>query len=372
MTTTMKILPANPGADYRRHQDELDQAIAACLQRGQFLLGQDTEALEKEFSSFVGATYGIAVASGTEALHIALVSCGVGPDDEVITVAQTAVATVAAIELCGARPVCVDIEADYGTLDPTRLEAVITSRTKAVVPVHLYGHAADLRPILEVAHRRGLVVIEDAAQAHGATYGDQPVGSIGDIGCFSFYPTKNLGAFGDGGMVVTNDQQLAVRARALRQYGWDDGRRCLVPGWNARLDEIQAAVLRVKLRHLADDNARRRTLAGLYRERLAETSIIQPVERPGSTHVYHQYVVRTPQRDALQAALREQSVETQIHYPMPVHLHPAYQGRLAEIGDLPLTETWSREALSLPLYPALHEDDVSYIADVVVQWSQST
>jgi len=276
---------------------------------------------------------------------------------------------VAAIELAGARPVLVDIDPARYTLDPDRLEAAITPRARAVVPVHLYGCPADLAPILEIARRHNLYVIEDCAQAHGAQYQGRPVGSWGHVAAFSFYPTKNLGACGDGGMVVTNDPELAERARLLRQYGWRERYISSLKGLNSRLDELQAAILRVKLRRLEEWNAKRRQLAHLYNELLAGSGIIIPGEPAGATRVYHLYVVRHPRRDELQAFLRKRDIGSLIHYPAPVHLQPAYRDLGYEAGDLPASEAAAQEVLSLPLYPELREEEAAIVADAVIAFA---
>lgn len=358
----MTMIPcANPLAQYLAHQAEIDEAIQRVLTRGRYILGDEVSGFEDEFAAYVGAKFGIGVGSGTEALHLALAACEVGAGDEVITVSHTAVATVSAIELAGALPVLVDIEPAYYTLDPAKLEAAITPRTKAVIPVHLYGQAADLASIIEIAHRHNLRVIEDCAQAHGAIYQGKRVGSWGDMACFSFYPTKNLGALGDGGMLVTSDMKLAERARLLREYGWAERYVSHFPGWNTRLDEIQAAVLRVKLRYLDKDNARRIHLAEIYRRSLDNA----PSQRPGTKHVFHLYVIRCPQRSDLQRFLLSRGIGTLVHYPVPIHLQLAYRGRLPGAESLPETERAASEVLSLPMYPQLSDEQVAIVLDAL-------
>jgi len=283
----------------------------------------------------------------------------------VITVSHAAVATVAAIELCGASPVLVEIESDYYTMEPEKLEAAIGPKTKAIIPVHLYGLPADLSPILEIARRHHLRVIEDCAQAHGATYRGRRVGSLGDLACFSFYPTKNLGAIGDGGMIVTDDAALAERARQLREYGWVERYVSHLAGLNSRLDEIQAAILRVKLRHLDADNSTRIRLAGLYDRGLQGSGVIIPKRRPETTHVFHLYVVQAPMRERLQAFLAKRGVGTLVHYPVPVHLQPAYRSRLRGGENLPVSERAAREVRSLPMYPGLSEEAVQTVINAV-------
>lgn len=358
------ILCGNPHLQYQAHKAEIDAAIWRVLDKGWYVLGEEVKTFEAEFAAFLGVTQAIGVGSGTEALHIALRACGIGPGDEVITVSHTAVATVAAIELAGATPVFVDIEPDFFTLSPRQFELAITSRTKAVIPVHLYGQPADMDSILEIARRYNLRVIEDCAQAHGAIYKNQKVGSFGDLACFSFYPTKNLGALGDGGMIATNDSDLEQQVRLLREYGWAERYISQIPGWNSRLDELQAAVLRVKLRYLDQDNAARRRLAELYRAGLSQTQLVLPQERAGTTVVYHLYVVRSARRDELQQYLRSRGISALVHYPVPVHLQPAYLGRLR--GDsLPETERATQTVLSLPMYPELSDDELSQVIEGV-------
>lgn len=351
----------NPHAQYEAHRAAIEAAIKRVLESGRYILGEEVTAFEREFASYTGVRHAVGVGSGTEALHLALAACGIGEGDEVITVAHTAVATVTAIELAGATPVFVDIEPDYFTLDPEKLEAAITPKTKAIVPVHIYGQPADLGAILTIAERCGLRVIEDCAQAHGATYRERRAGAWGDIGCFSFYPTKNLGAIGDAGAITTDDSELADRVRYLREYGWVERNVSSVSGWNSRLDELQAAILRVKLQFLDEDNNRRREIAALYDELLADSDLILPQRREDATHVFHLYVVRSAGRDELLAQLRAKEIAPAIHYPVPVHLQPAYRGRLAA-RDLANTERAAREILSLPIYPELTDAEVEKVA----------
>jgi dTDP-4-amino-4,6-dideoxygalactose transaminase len=355
------ILCSNPKAQYQAHKQEIDAALARVLSGGWYILGQEVKAFEEEFAAYCGVKYGVGVGSGTEAVHLALRACDIGPGDEVITVAHTAVATVSAIELCGATPVMVDVEPDYFTIDPEKVRAAITARTKAIVPVHIYGQPAELGAILELGKKHGVRVIEDCAQAHGATYQGKRVGSWGDVGCFSFYPTKNLGALGDGGLVVTNDTRLAENLRLLREYGWAERYVSHTVGFNSRLDEIQAAVLRCKLRHLDADNATRLRLADSYDNALRELSLTLPKRRAGAAHVFHLYVVRTPGRDRVLAQLRKDGVGALIHYPVPVHSQPAYRHRGRGEGSLPVTERAAREILSLPMYPELAPNELEAV-----------
>jgi len=317
----------------------------------------------------------VGVGSGTDALTLALRTCGIGTGDAVLTVAQTAVATVAAIELAGAVPVLVDIDPATYTLAPDHAAATIKQyrgalQIKAILVVHLYGHPADLPAIQALARQHGLVVIEDCAQAHGAVLHGRKAGSWGEVAAFSFYPTKNLGALGDGGAVVTNDGQLAERVRRLREYGWRQRYVSDEPGLNSRLDELQAAVLRVKLRHLDAENQRRGEIAAHYVARLGTTSLILPATAAGAAPVYHQYVVRAPQRDGLRRYLADHGVPTLIHYPVPIHRQPAYDGRVpVGPGGLPQTEAVSREILSLPMHPHLTTDQVDEVCQLVGQWA---
>jgi dTDP-4-amino-4,6-dideoxygalactose transaminase len=356
---------ANPKAQYLAHQQEIDAAIAAVCSSGRYILGEQARLFEQEFAAYLGVRDAVGVGSGTEALHIALRACDVGEGDEVITVSHTAVATVAAIELCGAQAVLVDIEAPYYTLNPELLEAAITPRTKAIVAVHLYGQPADIQMIVEIARRYGLRVIEDCAQAHGASYLGSKVGTWGDCACFSFYPTKNLGAIGDGGLIATNDLQLAERARLLREYGWRERYISEITGWNSRLDEIQAAVLRVKLKYLDDDNARRVHLAEIYARELQDYPDLLPKTREGAYHVFHLYVIRAPRRDELQTFLTQRGIGCLVHYPQPIHLQPAYLNRLKGSELLPQTERAAREVLSLPMYPELEPQSVLQVCEAV-------
>ena len=354
------ILCANPKAQYLAYKTEIDAAIERVLDRGRYILGEEVTSFEAEFAAYIGVSHAVGVGSGTEALHVALAACEIGPGDEVITVAHTAVATVAAIELVGATPVLIDIDPDSFTLDPEQLEAAITSRTRAVIPVHIYGQPAEVDRVVEIARKHDLYVIEDCAQAHGATYRGQRVGSFGHIAIFSFYPTKNLGAIGDGGMVVTNDAGLAESARLLHEYGWAERYVSHTQGWNSRLDELQAAILRVKLRYLDQDNQKRARIADQYHEGLDGCDLKLPTVRENSAHVFHLYVVRSAKRDELQAFLKARDIGTLVHYPVPVHLQPAYQGRING-RPLPETERAAREILSLPMYPELNDADVQHV-----------
>ncbi len=352
-------------AQYASLRAELDAAVQQVMAGGWFILGPQVEAFEKEFAAYIGTRYAVGVGSGTEALHLALLALGIGPGDEVITVPNTAIATVAAIELTGARAVLCDVTPDSMTMDPEQLGRAITPRTRAVIPVHLFGQSADLDPILDLARGRNIRVLEDCAQAHGATYRDRRVGTWGDIAAFSFYPTKNLGAYGDGGAILTNDAHLAEQVRLLRQYGWKERYTSAIKGVNSRLDEMQAAILRVKLRHLDAWNEARRERAAVYTELLR--SVTPPREMAYGRSVYHLYVVQSPRRDELAAHLQERGIGTAIHYPVPVHLQAGYANLGYRASDFPVAERLAREILSLPIYPELSLDDLGIVAEAANQ-----
>jgi dTDP-4-amino-4,6-dideoxygalactose transaminase len=371
-TPPISVPVADPGANYRAHSDDIDAAIDRVLMGGRYILGPEVDAFEEEFARYIGVRHAIGTGSGTDALQLALRACDIGPGDTIITVSHTAVATVAGIELVGATPLLIDIDPETLTIDAFALEAAIqhnSANVKAVIPVHLYGRPADMPAILEIARRHGIVVIEDCCQAHGATIAGRRVGAWGDLAAFSFYPTKNLGALGDGGAVVTDDPGLADRCRTLRQYGW---RRRYVsdsPGINTRLDEIQAAILRVKLRHLDNENAVRRSISQQYIDVLRGSRLTLPVARDGMEHVYHQFVVRSQWRDALADFLASRGVATAILYPVPIHAQPAYGGRTKiGPGGLGRTEQVCREILSLPMYPELTDEQVRHVWGSVVTW----
>ena len=350
---------------YRAIKPEIDAAMARVLETGQFVLGDEVKAFEEEFAAASGAAFGVAVSSGTAALHLALLVADVHSGDEVITSPFTFVATVAAIEYTGARPVFVDVDPVSLTMDPAGVEAAITPRTKAILPVHLYGQPADMDPISEIAARRGMTVIEDAAQAHVARYKGRPVGTLGELACFSFYPSKNLGAYGEGGIVLTNRADFAERLRLLRNWGERAKYQHLVPAFNARMQGLQGAILRVKLRHLETWTEQRRSHARRYDDLLAESGIELPVEQPYARHVYHLYVVRAPERAALQSALHAAHIQTGLHYPTPVHLQPAYAGLGYGPGAFPVSERAAREVLSLPMFPELTGDQIGAVASAV-------
>lgn len=344
------ILCSNPHEQYNEYKEAIDSAIARVLQSGIYILGHETESFEQEFASFTQTSYCSGVANGTDALLLALKACDIGGDDEVITVSLTASATAAAIHQSGAEIIYVDVDPESYTMDITQLRAKIGSRTKAIVPVHLYGHPADMGAIMDIAKEHGLYVIEDCAQAHGATYLGRQVGSFGDLGCFSFYPTKNLGAIGDGGAVVSSNKALADKVKLLREYGWKEKFNSSIHGWNSRLDELQAAILRVKLEKLTYLNQCRADLADTYNRELASLDITLPSVKKKCSHAYHLYVIRTRQRDGLKEYLAGAGIQAGIHYPIPTHKQNAYQ---SSDNDLQNTDAYCKEILSLPMYPEL-------------------
>lgn len=352
-------------AQYESIKEEVLSAVSATLASTQFVLGKEVAAFEEEFAAYSGGKFGIGVNSGTSALHLALLAAGVKPGDEVITISCTFVATVAAIDYAGARPVFVDVDPWTLNMDATQVEAAITERTRAIMPVHLHGQSADLDPILEIARRHKLVVIEDAAQAHAAEYKGRRVGSIGDLGCFSFYPGKNLGAYGEGGMVVTNNEEFAHTIRMLRDWGQEHKYQHVLKGFNYRMEGVQGAILRVKLRHLDAWTEARRRHAAAYNALLADVDAQKPVEMPYAKHVYHVYAIRTPKRDVLQASLQSQGIQTGIHYPIPVHLQKAYADFGYGAGDLPVTEQASNELLSLPMFAELQTPQIEAVCAAV-------
>ena len=360
------IPQASPGLQYRRHQAEIDAAIARVLQSGWFILGPEVEAFESEFAAFCGAERCVGVGSGTDAIRLALLGLGIGAGDEVIVPAHTAVATVAAVERAGATPRLVDIEPDTYAIDPGAAAAAVTPLTRAIIAVHLYGQPANLGALHEVAASRGLALVEDCAQAHGACWQGKRVGALATVGCFSFYPTKNLGALGDGGAVVTRDVALAERVALLRQYGWEQRNRSSVTGDNSRLDEIQAAVLRAKLRALEPDTVARQQIASAFGTGLQDV-VDPPVTRPGATHVYHLYVLALDDRDGARQRLETAGVGTAVHYPYPIHLQPAYEGRIGRRGEFPVAERACTRVVSLPLYPGLDPAQVDRIVSGVRQ-----
>ncbi|HHY37358.1 MAG TPA: DegT/DnrJ/EryC1/StrS family aminotransferase [Clostridia bacterium] len=351
--------------------DELISVISEVIEKGHFILGENVAALEEEIARLCGVRFAIGVANCSDALYLALLACGIGPGDEVITTPFTFFATGGAIARAGARPVFCDIDPVTYNIDPHRIEPLITERTKAILPVHLYGQPADMDPIIAIAEEHDLYVIEDAAQAIGATYKGRPVGSLGDVACISFFPTKNLGAFGDGGMVVTDDPDIADRVRILRVHGARKKYHSEIVGCNSRLDEIQAAVLRLKLQHLSTWTEKRRRIAKLYMELLESSPLFRsrnlrlPEEAPGTFHVYHQFTIALADRERLRAHLDENGIGSAVYYPVPLHLQGAFSALGYKFGDFPEAERASKEVLSLPMFPELTDDEVYRVAEAI-------
>jgi len=361
----MKVPFVDLKAQHEAIADELNEAIQRVIKRSRFILGQEVEAFEEEFAAYCDVDHCVGVGSGTEALHLALKACGMGPGDEVITVSFTFIATALAISWTGATPVFVDIDPKTYTMDPDRVAQAITPHTKAILPVHLYGQCADMDPLLALAKEHNLWMIEDACQAHGATYKGRKAGSIGHLGCFSFYPSKNLGACGDGGAITTNDKGLADRLRLSRNYGQTRKYHHESMGYNSRLDEIQAAVLRVKLKYLDGWNEARRKHAKKYNELLGGGIVVYSRVADWGDPVFHLYVIRSCHRDELQKYLQGKDIETLIHYPVPVHLQKAYTNLGYLKGSLPVTESCSMEVLSLPMFAELTEEQINYVSNAV-------
>lgn len=371
----MSAVPAIPlvdvAAQYRAIGPQIAAAIEDVLKKGEAILGPAVSHFEDEFAAYLGIAHAVGVGSGLDALRLSLMALDIGSGHEVIIPANTYIATALAVSSVGAKPVLVDCHSETAAIDASQIEAAITPRTKAVIPVHLYGRPMDQRELLCIAQRRSLAVIEDAAQAHGASFNGRFCGTFGDLGCFSFYPSKNLGAYGDGGMVVTSHGHLAERIRILRNYGQQAKNVHTVQGLNSRLDTVQAAVLRVKLRHLDRWNQQRAVHAARYRELLSSSCVGVDQSPPGTTHVYHLFVVRCSNRDRLQAHLKHHGIETGIHYPCPIHLQPAYASLALSRGTFPVAERLSSEILSLPMYPELTEDQVQRVARTVQAFFQS-
>ncbi|MDJ0753796.1 MAG: DegT/DnrJ/EryC1/StrS family aminotransferase [Ardenticatenaceae bacterium] len=369
------ILPANPSASYYAHKDEIDAAIQAVLESGWYILGQEVEKFETAYSEWLGAKHSIGVANGTDAIELALRAGGVRPGHLVFTVSNTAVATVSAIERAGATPILIDVDEETFTIDVNKLEEALDQIVKnplkfqgipkAIVAVHLYGHPCDMPAIMALAKKHGLLVIEDCAQAHGAVLDGRKIGNWGDAAAFSLYPTKNLGALGDGGVISTNDDEIARQIRLLRQYGWEERYISLIPGTNSRLDPIQAAVLSVKLKYLDEDIVQRQKWAAYLNDHLRESNLITPLVKPGAEHAYHQYIVRSPDRDHLLAHMRAHKIMCQILYPVPIHQQEGYLGRIPMVQELTVTEKMAGEIMNLPVYPELREEQMAHIVDVV-------
>jgi len=364
----MKIQLVDLQRQYKRYKKEIDGAVQRVLNSGRFILGEEVENFEREFADFCGAKYCVAVASGTDALFLSLKALGVGPGDEVITAPNSFIATALSVSMTGAKPVFVDIDPETFNIDPEKIEDKITSRTKAIIPVHLFGRPADMEPIKKIAQRHNLKILEDACQAHGARYNKKRVGTFGDLAAFSFNPPKNLGCGGDGGAVITNNGSLAKKVLLYREYGSQKKYHHLIKGFNSRLDAMQAAILRTKLKHLEEWNEARRKNALLYNELLSDQPIKIPVIPAKTQSVFHQYVIRTKQRDLLIKYLNGKQIATGIHYPVPIHLQPAYFELGHKKGDFPMSEKAAKEIISLPVFPGLTESEIKYISQNIINF----
>jgi dTDP-4-amino-4,6-dideoxygalactose transaminase len=354
-------------AQYQTIKPEIDAAIASVIENTNFILGPQVEAFEKAFAAYVGSAFCVGVNSGTAALQLSLMACGIGPGDEVIVPSFTFFATAETVSVLGAVPVFIDVDPVAYTITAAEIEKAITPRTRGIIPVHLYGQPVDLDPIRALAEQHNLHVIEDAAQAHGAEYKGRRVGALTTAGCFSFYPSKNLGAYGEAGAIVTNDEDLAQKLRLLRQHGQTSKYEHAIVAYNFRLEEIQAAVLNVKLTHLDDWNNGRRGRAATYNELLRDTGLVLPREMEYARHVYHVYAVQCEKRDELQTHLADKGIQTGVHYPIPIHLQPAYASLGYKSGDLPVTEQLCERVLSLPMFPELTERQIQLVADTIQQ-----
>jgi len=363
---TLQVPFVDLAAQYSTIADEINETTSRIIQKADFILGREVRLFEEEFAAFSEARYAVGVDSGTSALELALRAYDIGPGDEVITAANSFIASALAISHSGATPVLVDVDPFTHTIDVTGIERVITSRTKAIIPVHLYGHPAHMDPIRKIAEQHGLIVIEDACQAHGARYKGRRAGSLGHAAAFSFYPGKNLGAYGDGGMVVTNDADIRKRLEMLRNYGQEEKYHHLTQGFNRRLDTLQAAVLRVKLKYLEKWNAARRWQAELYHRLLAGTALVLPSEAVGAQSVWHLYVIRTEHRDELKEYLASRGIAAGIHYPVPIHLQPAYKNLGYKRGSFPVTEQYAQRILSLPMYAELTPELIEYVSKTIL------
>jgi len=360
------IPPLDLKAQWLSIKSEISAAINAVVESQQFILGPQVQALEEEVAKYCGTKFAVGVASGTDALLLALHAAGVGPGDEVLMPTFSFIATADSVSLLGAMPVFVDIEPSTFAIDPAQLEAKITPRTRAIMPVHLYGHPADMDSINSIAQRHHLKIIEDNAQSIGAQYKNRKTGGLGDLGCISFFPSKNLGAYGDGGMIVTNSEPYSKHLRVLRNHGSAKKYYATEQGWNSRLDEIQAAILRVKLRHLDKWGAARRKNASSYSQLLkAIPGVVTPIEAPGAEHVYHQYTIRVRNRDQVQSALTEQGIGATVYYPTPMHLQPIFAQLGYHAGDLPHAEEVAKEVLSLPIYPELTSEQIHRVVAAI-------
>ncbi len=363
----MKVDVFSLKRQYEDIKNEIKGPIEEVMRSGAFIMGEDVGLFEKEFAEYCGVKYGVGVNSGTDALFLACLACGIGKGDEVIVMPYTYIATVLAISMTGAKPVFIDIDEKTYNIDISRIESFITKNTKAILPVHLYGHPVDMDLLVEIAKKHNLKIIEDCAQAHGALYKGKKVGSFSDASCFSFYPTKNLGTFGDGGMVLTNSEKIKEKLVLLRDYGRKDRYKHIIIGYNSRLDTLQAAILRVKLKHLDEWNEKRRKNAALYTKLLKEKKIdiILPHEAEYAKHVYHLYAARVKNRKAVMDGLAEKGIRTLIHYPIPVHLQEAYKDLGYKKGNFPVSEKCCEEILSLPMYPELSEEEIRYVVDTL-------
>ncbi len=364
----MKVPFVDLKAQYKSIETEVQKAIKKVFDKSDFILGEELKLFEEEFAAYCGAKYCVGVASGTEALWLALLALGIKKGDEVITAANTFIATALAITMAGAKPVLVDIDPKTYNIDPRLIEEKITEKTKAIIPVHLYGQPAEMEEINKIAKKYGLFVLEDACQSHGAIYKGKRCGSLGDAAAFSFYPAKNLGAYGDGGAVVTNSTEIAEKIRMLRDYGQKEKYHHLVKGYNSRLDTLQAAILRVKLKKLDEWNKKRMEAAEQYHQLLKKEDIVLPEIAPDRTHVFHLYVIRIKRRDHARKFLEKNGISTGIHYPIPIHLQPSFK----EIGykeeSFPVTETYSKEVLSLPLYPEIKREQIEYVSQKIEEF----
>ncbi len=366
----IKVPFGNLARQYKNYKSEIENSINSVLKSGYFILGENVKKFEIEFSAYCGSKYGIGVGSGTEALHIALIACGVKHGDEVITVANTAIPTVSAISSTGATPVFIDIEEDSYNINVDLIEEKITKKTKVILPVHLYGNPCKMDKIITLANKYKLRVIEDCAQAHGSEYKGKKVGTFGDLGCFSFYPSKNLGAYGDGGMIISDNMELSDEVRLLRNYGQEKRYFNIIKGFNSRLDEIQASILRFKLGKLDEWNDQRIALAKKYTDSFRDFTIIPPRVFPGNKHVFHLYVIRIKNRDKFIEFLENNGINILIHYPIPIHLQPAYK-ELQSNNNLPITEKVSKEIVSLPIYPELEKNEVDCVIDKIREFYRS-
>ena len=360
---------SDPSASYQAHKSEIDKAINKVLDSGWYVLGSEVDGFEKEFASFHGENFhAVGVANGTDAIALCLRSLNLGSGDEVITSSHTAVATVAGIEQAGCTPVFADIDPNTKCIDPKSIKERISSNIQAIMPVHIYGQPAQMPKILEIAQAHNLAVIEDCSQAHGAEINGQKVGTFADFSAYSCYPTKNLGGTGDGGVILCRTKEFAEKIKSLRQYGWNEERESIIPGFNSRLDELQAAILRVKLKHLADDNAKRRAIALSYNEAFKDLPITLPVLAKAELHAMHLYVIECDRRNELMEYLRNNQIGASLHYPLAVHQHAAYAHRIRGADNLPVTNKFYQKNLTLPIYPELSNDGVEHIISTVKKW----